>query len=129
MTEYSTPRTSDVERTPQKAKFLWLGKRYLLAAWFALSGLLGSSLLFFKPAIQKGLVPSFLFLGLPTVCAGLVGYFRGPAIVDSTRTKGLISAGLRGFWITIWTYCCFAVLFPILYSLTRKEVAVKLPEL
>lgn len=54
-----------------------------------------------------------LFVILPAIASGTVGFFTGPAILDPDRTTGLGNAALRGLATTFLAFLLYAPLLAI----------------
>lgn len=84
-------------------------RRCLAAVWFAAFGAL-ATFAFFLPLSMRAHV-AFLYVGLPSLSAGIAGYVWGGAILDATKVRTYAGSLLRGVAVAIGAYAIFALFF------------------
>jgi hypothetical protein len=84
-------------------------RRSIAALWFAAFAALATFLFFLRLVMAPHAV--ILYILLPSLAAGIAGYFWGGAILDSSRIQNYGHAVLRGFIVGALTFVIFAALY------------------
>jgi hypothetical protein len=94
-------------------------RRPIAAIWFAAFALLFTVLFFLRLSMAPHAV--VLYIGLPSLAAGIAGYIWGGAILDSSHVKTYRQSVLRGLGVTAGAYAIFAVLYACELPLLEGE--------
>jgi len=84
-------------------------RRLLAAFWFAVFGLLAMLIFFLHLLMAAPAV--ILYIVLPSVSAGVVGYIWGAAVLDSSKVASYSESLLRGLAVSAAAYVIFAFLY------------------
>jgi hypothetical protein len=100
--------------------------RLLSAGWFTLLGLGVAGSMFLVPAIPRGKIIVLLYVILPAMSSGIVGYGFGTLLLNQRKPSTLLRTLLLGLLITLATVLLFSLLFSVTYLLTMVHQALTL---
>jgi hypothetical protein len=84
-------------------------RRSIAALWFAVFAALATFLFFLRLVMAPHAV--ILYILLPSLAAGIAGYFWGGSLLDSSQVQNYGYAVLRGFIVGAATFVIFAALY------------------
>jgi hypothetical protein len=84
-------------------------RRLTAALWFAAFAAIATFLFFLRLVMAPHAI--ILYIGLPSLAAGIAGYIWGGAILDPSRVQTYGQSVLRGVMIGAGTFVIFAALY------------------